>query len=203
MSPLNSLDENALEQLFRTHFKGLCMFANGIVKDYETAREIVQDSFVSLWMKRDTIDLSKPVKTYLFTTVRNKCLNHLRDNRKFSGELLELENLAETGEYNQPDKLVEHDIRRQIDAAVSELPEKCREVFLLNRHHNLKYQQIADKLGISVKTVETQMSKALQHLRLRLAEYLPFAILVLAGGWLFHYFAISYQGLLHFMCTIN
>ncbi|MEI6436943.1 MAG: sigma-70 family RNA polymerase sigma factor, partial [Bacteroidota bacterium] len=69
--------------------------------------------------------------------------------------------------------------REQIDAAISELPEKCREVFILNRFENLKYQQIADKLGISVKTVETQMSKALRHLRIRLAEYFPFVLVFL------------------------
>ena len=173
------LDEHALESLFRNHFKGLCQFAIGYVKDQEAAREIVQDSFVSLWMKRDSIDLSKPVKTYLSTTVRNKCLNYLRDTRKFSGELLELENLGEESPFDQSDKLVEKDIRDQIDAAIGELPEKCREVFILNRFENLKYQQIADKLGISVKTVETQMSKALRHLRIRLAEYFPFVLVFL------------------------
>ena len=167
------MDDQSFEFLFRSHFKGLCQFAIGYVKDEEAAREIVQDSFVSLWMKRDSIDLSKPVKTYLSTTVRNKCLNYLRDTRKFSGELLALENLSESATYEQPDKLIEQDIREQIDAAISELPEKCREVFILNRFENLKYQQIADKLGISVKTVETQMSKALRRLRIRLAEYFP------------------------------
>ncbi|MCX6277256.1 MAG: RNA polymerase sigma-70 factor [Bacteroidetes bacterium] len=173
------MDEQAFEFLFRSHFKGLCQFAYGYVKDYEGAREIVQDSFVSLWMKRDSIDLSKPVKTYLSTTVRNKCLNYLRDNRKFSGELLALENLSESATYEQPDKLIERDIREQIDAAINELPEKCREVFILNRFKNLKYQQIAEKLGISVKTVESQMSKALRHLRIRLAEYFPFVLVFL------------------------
>ena len=167
------LDEHTLESLFRDHFNGLCQFASGYVKQDEVAREIVQDAFVSLWEKRTSIDLSKPVKSYLSTTVRNKCLNHLRNSKKFSSDLLALENLPEDAGYDQPDKLVESDIRDQIIRAIDELPEKCREIFRLSRDRHLKYRQIADHLQISVKTVETQMSKALQHMRIRLAEYLP------------------------------
>ena len=166
-------DERTLESIFREHFKGLCRFARAFVKEDEAAKEIVQDAFVNLWEKRQSIDLSKPVKSYLATIVRNKCLNYLRDHKKFSNDLLALENLSNEVVYNQPDNLVEADIRDQIDRAIDELPEKCREVFKLSRNQNLKYQQIADELQISVKTVETQMSKALQHMRIRLAEYLP------------------------------
>jgi RNA polymerase sigma-70 factor, ECF subfamily len=105
----NQLNERTLESLFRDHFTGLCQFAVGYVKDQEVAKEIVQDAFVSLWEKRKTIDLSKPVKTYLSTTVRNRCLNYLRDHKKFSSDLLALENLSIGTIYDQPDKLVESD----------------------------------------------------------------------------------------------
>jgi RNA polymerase sigma-70 factor (ECF subfamily) len=169
----NQLNELTLETLFRDHFTGLCQFAVGYVKDDEAAKEIVQDAFVNLWEKRHTIDLSKPVKSYLSTTVRNKCLNYLRDHKKFSSDLLALENLSHEVIYDQPDKLVESDLRHQISRAIEDLPEKCREIFQLSRYQHMKYQQIADELQISVKTVETQMSKALQHMRLRLSEYLP------------------------------
>jgi len=168
------LDERTLEVLFRSHFKGLCQFALGYVKDDEAAKEIVQDAFVKLWERRQSIDLSKSVTSYLSTMIRNKCLNHLRDNRKFSGDLQALENLPGESMHEQGDHLVESDLRGQIAEAIDELPEKCREVFRMSRYRQLRYQQIADELGISVKTVETQMSKALQHLRTRLAEYLPF-----------------------------
>ena len=77
------------------------------------------------------------------------------------------------------DTLVEKDIRKNIEDAIGELPEKCREIFILSRYENLKYQQIAGKLGISVKTVETQMSKALQHMRLRLKEYIVILLLLM------------------------
>ncbi|MEI7660898.1 MAG: RNA polymerase sigma-70 factor [Bacteroidota bacterium] len=188
MNDIGKFEEQTLELLFRSHYKGLCQFAMGYVKQDEVAKEIVQDAFVSLWEKRHTIDLSKAVKSYLSTTVRNKCLNHLRDHKKFSVDLLALENLSGESGYDQPDKLVEKEISEKIAAGIAELPEKCREIFILNRYENLRYQQIADKLRISVKTVETQMSKALQHMRLRLAEYLPLILFLIL---LNHFFAIS------------
>jgi RNA polymerase sigma-70 factor (ECF subfamily) len=164
--------KEAFEILFRNEFKGLCFFAMKYVKDYETSREIVQDSFIRLWEKRDVIDTSKSVKSYLTTSIHNKCLNHLRDNRKFDNNLLQIEQLSEVSDGKTSDFLVEKELRKSIETAIDELPEKCREVFLLSRNENLKYHEIAVQLGISVKTVETQMSKALQHLRLRLSGFM-------------------------------
>jgi RNA polymerase sigma-70 factor, ECF subfamily len=166
------LDKAAFESLFRSEFKGLCFFALQYTKDHDTAKEITQEAFISLWEKRSFIDLSKPVKTYLTTTVRNKCLNWLRDNKKFNREILDLEGLLSDKTYVQPDRLVEDELRDKIGTAIEELPERCRKIFVLNRHEKMKYQEIAIHLEISVKTVETQMSKALQHMRNRLAEFL-------------------------------
>jgi RNA polymerase sigma-70 factor (ECF subfamily) len=112
------------------------------------------------------------VKTYLSTTVRNKCLNYLRDNKKFNREILDLEGLLSEKAYVPADRLVEAEIRNRIGQAIAALPERCREIFVLNRHENMKYQEIANHLEISVKTVETQMSKALQHMRDHLREFM-------------------------------
>lgn len=169
---VNSLDETNFEILFRVHFKGLCFFAQKYVKDFETAKEIVQDAFLSLWEKRETIDMERPVKSYLTMVIHNKCTNYLRDNRKFDQYILNIENLVDVPEYDGNDSLVEEELKTKIDASIAELPGKCREIFILSRFENLKYQEIADKLKISVKTVETQMSKALQHMRIRLAAYI-------------------------------
>ena len=170
---MHLLDKATFEALFRSEFKGLCVFAIQYIKDTDTAREITQEAFISLWEKRETIDLSKPVKTYLSMTVRNKCLNWLRDNKKFNKEILDIEGLLSEKAYVQHDRLVEVEIREKIEEAIEELPLKCREIFVLNRNENLKYLEIASKLEISVKTVEAQMSKALQHMRERLREFLP------------------------------
>jgi len=125
--------------------------------------------------------MDRPVKSYLTMVIHNKCTNYLRDNRKFDQYILNIENLLEVPEFDGTDSMVENELNEKIDKAINELPEKCREVFILNRYENLKYKEIAEQLQISVKTVETQMSKALQHMRIRLAEYLTvFIALVLS-----------------------
>ena len=167
--------------LFRSHFTGLCFFAQKYVKDIDTAKEIVQDAFLSLWEKRDTIDMDRQVKSYLTMIIHNKCTNYLRDNRKFDTNILQIENLLDVPEYESTDSLVTGELKVSIESAINELPEKCREIFVMNRYENLKYQEIADKLQISVKTVETQMSKALQHMRLRLAAYLTVLVALVIG----------------------
>lgn len=169
------LDRQGYENLFHEHYRELCLFAIRYVKDFEIAREMVQDSFLVLWEKREIVDDGRSVSSYLSTTVRNRCLNYLRDNKKFNAGLLQIEDLSEFS-YAQPLKLEVAELSARIRSAVGELPEKCREVFELSRNEHLKYQEIAEKLNISVKTVEAQMSKALQHMRDRLKDYIPVLI---------------------------
>ncbi len=172
------LDRENFEALFREHYQDICLYAFRFVKDYDVSRGIVQDCYIRLWEKRESIDPSKQVKSYLTTSVRNTCLNWLRDHRKFNHNLIDLEGLGQDPADRQPDRLVEEEIRAGIKSAIAGLPEKCREIFVLNRYENLKYQEIADRLNISVKTVETQMSKALQHMRVRLKEYLTILVIL-------------------------
>ncbi len=169
---MRTLEKENFERLFKEEFTGLVIFAIQYVKDYEAAREIVQEAFINMWSRREQIDQSKAVKSYLITSVKNRSLNHLRDNNKFDSNLLVSEDLYPLPAYQQSDHLVEKELKEQITLAIKELPEKCREVFLLNRDEHMKYQEIADQLQISVKTVETQMSKALQHMRKKLRDYL-------------------------------
>lgn len=142
----------------------------------ETARGIVQDAFIALWERRPEVSPERGMEAYLTTIVRNRCLNYLRDQKKFNRELLDFEGLLADDEGVMPaDRLEIDQLETRIKDAIGELPEKCREIFLLSRFENMKYQQIADHLGISVKTVETQMSRALNHLRQRLEAYLSLA----------------------------
>ena len=148
----------------------MCFFAQKYVKDFETAKEIVQDAFLSLWEKRETIDMSRPVKSYLTTIIHNKCTNYLRDNSKFDHYILNLENLIDVPEYEGSDSMVEGELKVKIDAAIQELPAKCREVFIMSRYENLKYQEIADKLQISVKTVENSLNYTMNFIKNRLGK---------------------------------
>lgn len=142
------------------------------VKDHDIAREIVQEAFVSLWDKRDTIELGRSPEAYLGTTVRNRCFNYLRDNKKYVVDMLDIERLGETHAYNEQDHLIESELKERIDEAINSLPNKCRKIFLMSRIENKKYQKIADECKISIKTVEVQMSKALKIMRDKLSEYI-------------------------------
>ncbi|MBI4646779.1 MAG: RNA polymerase sigma-70 factor [Bacteroidia bacterium] len=166
------LDKKSFEELFKTYFSQLVYFAKGYISDLDTSKEIVHDVFINLWNKRDTIDLNKQVKSYLFTSVHNRCLNYIRDNKKFNHNVMEFERINPDHNWDESDKVVESEIEAKIYMILETLPEKCKEIFMLSRFENLKYAEIAEKLDISVKTVETQMSKALKIFRENLKEYL-------------------------------
>ncbi len=153
-------------------------FAFGYLNDVDTAREIVQDIFISLWNKRDTIDPDKKVKSYLYTSVRNRCLNHIRDHKKFRSLYLDVEIEREIPDQD-PDLFSVSETKTKIEKALDKLPAKCREVFELSRFEELKYMEIADRLNISIKTVEVQVSKALRILREELKEFLVVLILLI------------------------
>jgi len=174
----NNLNKDLFEQLFKEHFVHLCGFAQNYVPDLDDAKEIVQDVFINLWNKRETITSDKSVKSYLFTSVKNRCFNFIRDNKKFRSNILDVD-IADYETPYENDSFSGHELQNKIDKAISDLPEKCRQVFKLSRIEELKYKEIAEKLNISVKTVEAQMSKALKVLREELKDYITVILLFL------------------------
>ena len=165
---IKNLDQGSFEKLFREYFPPLMAFARKILVDEDEAREVVQKVFISLWEKRSEIDVSTSLKSYLFTSVHNRSLNVIRDQKKFSG--LEVPEVA--GEWDVSTQIESMELEEKIMDAIRSLPEKCREVFQLSRFDGLKYSEIAKHLDISVKTVENQMSKALKILREKLLKYI-------------------------------
>jgi RNA polymerase sigma-70 factor (ECF subfamily) len=167
------------ETLFREHFTGLCYFARKYTGDLDSAREIVHTVFIRVWENRTEFDWDKPAKSYLFTSVYNRSMNFIRDNKKFlNHEDAYRQNLV-VDESAYSDHLETAELEEKIRKALSKLPEKCREVFELSRFEGKKYTEIAEKLNISVKTVETQMSKALHHLKIELRDYLTVMLFLL------------------------
>ena len=162
------LDRGGFESLFREYFDSLMHFAMKILGDEDDAREVVQQVFINLWDKRQEVDLSTTLRSYLFTSVHNRSLNVIRDRKKFSGA--EIPEVA--GQWDVGAQIESMELEERVKAALDSLPEKCREVFELNRFEGLKYSEIAERLEISVKTVENQMSKALKILREKLMKYL-------------------------------
>ncbi len=148
----------------------------------DTSKEIVHAVFIKIWENRLDFDWEKPAKSYLFTSVYNRSMNVIRDNKKFvaptgaEGN----ERIPEKGEFE--DILETAELESRIQRALDKLPEKCREVFELNRFQGKKYTEIAEHLKISVKTVESQMSKALKVLKEELKDYLFLVLLCLFIG---------------------
>lgn len=165
---VRELDQGSFERLFREYFPPLMAFARKILVDEDDAREVVHQVFIIIWEKRQEIDLSQSLKSYLFTSVHNRSLNVIRDRKKFSSA--ELPDVA--GELDVSSVIESMELEAKIMEVIGSLPEKCREVFEMNRFEGLKYSEIADKLNISVKTVENQMSKALKILREKLLKYM-------------------------------
>jgi RNA polymerase sigma-70 factor (ECF subfamily) len=160
------------EELFRTHFAALCYFARKYVPDQDVCKEIVHIVFVNIWEKKEEFDFEKSAKSYLFTAVYNRCMNYIRDQKKFvrhDDPTFDRDNSENT---LNVDYLEAAELESRIWKIINSLPEKCREIFILNRFEGKKYAEIADNLQISVKTVETQMSKALKILRDHLVDYL-------------------------------
>ena len=164
------------EELFRALFKPLCGFAIKFTGDLDSAKNLVHEVFIQVWEKFDTLPPDTNHKSYLYTAVRNRCLNHIRDNKKF----LMIENVAEHQLVEVNSNMETAELERKIESAIASLPEKCRQIFELNRIEGLKYAQIAEKLNISIKTVEAQMSKALGVLKEHLSEFLIIIFLFLA-----------------------
>ena len=166
-------DEKAFEMLFNKYYGHLCLFAARIINDDVTAEEIVQDLFVKLWEKREQLFIETSLKNYLFRSVKNLCLNFIQHNktkiRHAEIVLSEVEN-----NFTDDDSYPEIDLAFKIEESINSLPEKRKEIFRLSRQEGLKYHEIAQKLNISVKTVETQMSLAIKTLRDKLKKYNTF-----------------------------
>ena len=166
------------ESVFRSNFEALYTYAVHLTGDEEQSREIVQNVFYKLWQKREDLDVAS-VAAYLNRAVYNGCMDHFRhmEVRKKHMRHAAAQSLqAATSEERTSLRELEH----KLDAVIQSLPAQCRLVFHMSRFEELRYQEIADRLGISVKAVEKQIMRALKTLRTELKEYLPlFAFLLL------------------------
>lgn len=161
-------DEAAFNKAFESYYSRLCFFADNIIHDYDQSSSIVQQVFVDLWLKRERLDVVYSLKGFLFRSVRNQSLDWLRHRKVESEYLQELSFKQEEAVFMDQLELAE--LNDKINTAIQELPEKCREIFVLCRFEGLKYAEIASRLEISVKTVETQMSIALKKIRTKVSD---------------------------------
>ncbi|MNJ98082.1 ECF RNA polymerase sigma factor SigW [compost metagenome] len=165
--------EAAFEKVFKLYFKNLHAYAYTFIKDDIMSEEIVQNVFFRIWEKRDILQIDDSLKAYLYRSVHNESLNYIKHQKVKSSFQVHYSNQMESSYSDVSDEIVAAELETKIQLAINELPQQCRIIFQLSRFEQLKYQQIADQLNISVKTVENQMGKALKVLRLKLVDYLP------------------------------
>lgn len=166
----------SFELLFNQYAGQLVRYAATIVKDKDEAEDVVQQLFVSLWTKKETMEVNTSLKSYLYRSVHNSSLNRIKQQTVKESYAEYFTYVSDGTTAGAVAELEGKETDGVIMRAIEELPEQCRIIFKMSRFEQLKYQQIADQLGISVKTVENQMGKALKHMRLRLKDYITILI---------------------------
>ncbi len=172
-------DERAFEQLFKRHFKDLHSYACSMVRDEAVAEGIVQNVFLKLWERSERLNEQQATAPYLYRSVHNESLNHLKHKKvrqAYDAYALKQQVYEKS---SATSKIQLSELQQKISVALNDLPQQCRTIFQMSRFREMKYQEIADELGISVKTVEAQMGKALKVMRIKLADYLPMLIITI------------------------
>jgi len=177
LSLLPQSDEAAFEEIFKSHFKRLHSYAFTILKDKAEAEEIVQQVFFKLWERTQTQSFTGSLNAYLYRAVHNESLNFLKHRQVRANHQLQVAYSMKQQTSDSDKKVVAAELEKHIHTALNELPEQCRTIFQMSRFDELKYIEIADKLGLSVKTVENQMGKALKLMRIKLYHFLKLLIL--------------------------
>jgi len=165
-------DKDAFARLYRRHFSELCDISFYLTRDKEVAKEMVQDTFLVIWEKREDWQPKGSIRSYLFRAVKNRSLDHLKHVKVERG-WQKMQQVETNGSHSGEESISQKELAAAIDKSVDELPEKCRIIFIMNRNQGFTYGEIAEIQGISQKTVETQIGRALKKLRESLAKYLP------------------------------
>jgi RNA polymerase sigma-70 factor (ECF subfamily) len=161
--PANRQEYSTFESLFRAHYNSLANYAYSILKSRHDAEDVVQEVFIRLWQSKPAAMETGQAKFYMLTATKNACISLLR---KQAGKFMvepETVHLADTANEIKPGDA--EDISAVIDRALANLPPQCLAIFKMSRFGQLTYHQIATELGISIKTVENQMGKALKIMR--------------------------------------
>ena len=165
-------DIKEFEQLFTKYYEPLCRFANSLLKDMDTAEDIVQEFFYGFWKNRESFALKLSLNSYLYQSIRNNALHHLQHIavRQKYADTLKNESQGFSS-ISQPDEIGYRELNKVIAETLKQLPERCSRVFCMNRFEGKKYREIAEILSISIKTVEADMGKALHLFRETLKDY--------------------------------
>ncbi len=177
---LKSSDEGAYRQLFDRYYEKLVITSLQITKDSNIAKDAAQEVFLALWKNRNTINIQQSLPAYLKRGVVNRSLNVIKSRKRHAGDIVPEALILPTP--SKADRMIEFDELQQfVHKAIDQLPDRCREVFVLCRFEGYSHKEIATQLNISTKTVENQMTKALKVLR---KTVLPFLKMLIISFWM-------------------
>lgn len=162
---LISKDKRAFELVFNQYYNVMVLYACRFMDTRPEAEEITQDVFVKFWEKCESLSEDSSIKSYLYRSVHNSCLNAIKHHKVKDGYRQHVINMMESSYQTELEEEDPDALRNRINQEIDKLPPRCAEIFKLSRFEGLKYQEIAEHLEISVKTVEVQMGKALKVLR--------------------------------------
>ncbi len=172
ISRLRDGEESAYKALFSEYYKVLTVFANKYLRDIEASKELVQDLFVHIYERRENLEINSSLKSYLFRSTHNRCINYI-NAQKIRSKYAEHVNFTTDIQDNSLEHQVNTtEIENALYLAIGDLPPKCRSIFKMNRFEGLSNTEIAEKLKLSKRTVETQISKALKILRVKMEPYM-------------------------------
>jgi RNA polymerase sigma-70 factor (ECF subfamily) len=163
-------DVGQFESLFRSSYVSLVRYAKTLIKDHDTAEEMVQDLFFRLWQDKEKIKIESSLNGYLFRSVHNKCLHYIEHNKVVERHAEDMSYRQTNIQENPSDILQYQELQARIARILEKLPERCGKIFCMSRFEGLKYAEIAEKLSVSVKTVESNMGRALKEFRKELIE---------------------------------
>lgn len=163
-------DKSVFESLFRSSYASLVRYAMTLIRDHDTAEEIVQDLFFRIWKDKENLKIESSLNGYLFRSVHNRCLHHIEHMKVVNRYNEEVMNRQQESEVSPADILVHAELQARIAEVIEKLPGQCGRIFCMNRFEGLKYSEIAERLSVSVKTVEANMGRALKVFRKELSE---------------------------------
>ncbi len=157
-------DQVAFKALFHHYYAVLCNYSFRYLEDRNLAEEAVSEVFIKIWIKRKELSIHKSHQSFLYTSVRNQSIDILRKKGKKRHFVQYDVNLAATN-YSPEEEMQYNELAASIKKGIEKLPPQCKKIFLMSRENQMSYQEIADKLGISLKTVKTQMYRAVKKVR--------------------------------------
>jgi len=167
LAAIQSGDQKAYRELFRRHFKDVCLYAHKVFPDQHKAKDFAQEVFLDLWKRRETISISGTVRGYLTTAAKYKAIDHIRA-KKITFEENPTLNMEKITNHNMTEF---KELRDVVHQTVDALPQRCKIIFSMSRFEQMSHGEIAKELGISKKTIENQITKALKILRQSVVQY--------------------------------